>query len=173
MAKNNMLPTLMHVVNDMQNVVRMIIDEYGRDFAIEVFHSGQEAQLKPDYVDDVLISYRNEIQEFIKRPARTRPAFFRQLYNEGTLSAGQLAGFYAMVLFSMQQIKALIDLRDLYREHLSPGKAHRNMAANLSSFLVEMRLDFKENAFPGYLFNDLGLGLERVSEIRRSMVFPK
>ena len=43
MAANNMISYSQHIWNDMRNIIQMIIDEHGKDFAVEVVREGVAA----------------------------------------------------------------------------------------------------------------------------------
>ena len=104
MAANNMISYSQHIWNDMRNIIQMIIDEHGKDFAVEVVREGRRCRQDPEYVAKLLSEISDDISEFINRTNRNRPAFIRKLTKECSLKEQQIAWFYALVLISMHQV---------------------------------------------------------------------
>lgn len=160
MAVNNMISYSQHIWNDMRNIIQMIIDEHGKDFAVEVVREGRRCRQDPEYVAKLLSEISDDISEFINRTNRNRPAFIRKLTKECSLKEQQIAWFYALVLISMHQVREFIEVRDMYRDFITPGKGNRVTAAALSGMLARTRDIFTDNEFPEDAFDDFCLNIE-------------
>jgi len=122
-------------------------------------HQGRQCERNPEYVDNLLISLSDDINEFINRTNRNRSALMRKIKQNG-LKEDQFAGFYALVLISMHQAREFIEIRDMYRDFVVPGKGNRVTAASLSSLLSRTRSMFNDNEFPEVAFDDFCLDID-------------
>lgn len=130
-------------------IAELIDDLYGRASAKKVY----ESYLRKDVLD-FEIKHQQLIADFIQKTESQREPYLRRISKDSNDETKVL--FLTLALIGVLRAKAVMELRDMFRTVLAPGRGNRVTTAAIYEFSNELPAVFNYD-WPDESFEAMGL----------------